>query len=254
MVPVKVFRLAKEITYWDRRAEELRQQEEAGKQPKLNSSLAYLRADSLQVRLDNRLRRLQEERRLSPAPPLIMGGALIIPAGLLARLGGKRHSKPPQFARETRWIELIGMAMVMKTERRLGNRPRDVSMDYVGYDIESLDPSTGHLRFIEVKGRISGADTVTVTRNEILTVLNKPEHFILAIVQVSASSDLEPGEDPHAIHDPKEEYGIPAGTDLRYITQPFTHEPDFGASSVNYKLNEMWERGIMPLKDGIAMV
>lgn len=53
--------------------------------------------------------------------------------------------------------------------------PRDVSADKCGYDIESRVPTEGRLRFLEVKGRIQGATSVTVTRNEILTALNKPE-------------------------------------------------------------------------------
>lgn len=40
-----------------------------------------------------------------------------------------------------------------------------------GYDIESRDPMTERLHFIEVKGRVKGATTVTVTKNEILTSL-----------------------------------------------------------------------------------
>ena len=44
-------------------------------------------------------------------------------------------------------------------------------------------PGTGRLRFIEVKGRVAGADTITVTKNEILYSLNKPDDFILAIVE-----------------------------------------------------------------------
>ena len=46
-------------------------------------------------------------------------------------------------------------------------------------------PGTGRLRFIEVKGRITGAETVTVTKNEILAGLNKPEDYWLAVVEVS---------------------------------------------------------------------
>ena len=34
---------------------------------------------------------------------------------------------------------------------------------------------------IEVKGRAVGAKTVTITKNEILTGLNKPDEFILAV-------------------------------------------------------------------------
>ena len=53
----------------------------------------------------------------------------------------------------------------------------------LGYDIESAMPGTGRLRFLEVKGRVTGADSITVTRNEILYALNKPDDFILAIVE-----------------------------------------------------------------------
>ena len=42
-----------------------------------------------------------------------------------------------------------------------------------GYDIESLRTAE-HLDFIEVKGRVAGADTFHITRSEILTALNKP--------------------------------------------------------------------------------
>ena len=37
-----------------------------------------------------------------------------------------------------------------------------------GYDIESKDPISGHLFFIEAKGREANADTVHVTKNECL--------------------------------------------------------------------------------------
>jgi hypothetical protein len=37
---------------------------------------------------------------------------------------------------------------------------------------------------IEVKGREKGATTVTVSKNEILTGLNREDEFILAIVEV----------------------------------------------------------------------
>ena len=59
----------------------------------------------------------------------------------------------------------------------------DREFEKLGYDIESRDPRSGELRFLEVKGRVEGADTVTVTRNEILYSLNKPEQFILALVE-----------------------------------------------------------------------
>jgi hypothetical protein len=111
----------------------------------------------------------------------------------------------------------------MDTERRLGFIPRDVSAEKVGYDIESSIPDTGRLRFIEVKGRVVGASTVTVTSGEIRTALNKPEDFILAIVEVDGDS-----------------------TTPRYIRQPFQREPDFCVTSVNYNLRELLARAGEP--------
>ena len=74
------------------------------------------------------------------------------------------------------------------------------------------------LAFIEVKARTAEATTITATRNEILTALNKPHNFILAICQV------ENGQKK-----------------LRYIRRSFQQEPDFGTGSFRYSLE-----GILP--------
>ncbi|GIX27875.1 MAG: hypothetical protein KatS3mg123_1756 [Burkholderiales bacterium] len=86
------------------------------------------------------------------------------------------------------------------------------------------DPRIGPLRFIEVKGRVTGADTITVTKNRILTSLNKPDDYILAIVEFLDGGD-------HRVH---------------YIRRPFRREPDFGATSVNYALSELLAREEKP--------
>src|SRR5690606_25320881 len=114
-------------------------------------------------------------------------------------------------ARETQQVERLAMEAVMAAERRLGFEPVDVGAEKRGWDIESRDPKTGKIRFIEVKGRISGADTITVTRNEIIAGLNRPDSFILAIVVVNGTA-AEP----------------------RYVRRPFNKEPDFGATGVIY--------------------
>ena len=106
----------------------------------------------------------------------------------------------------------------MSREERLGHQPTDVSAKNLGYDIESRDGETGRLRFIEVKGRVAGATSVTVTRNEILTALNKPEDYLLAIVEVNGEGAEEP----------------------RYIRRPFSKEPDFKATSASYDLKKMF--------------
>ncbi|OAT81708.1 helicase-related protein [Desulfotomaculum copahuensis] len=216
-------RLTKEINYWDHRAEDLKAQESAGKiNARINSVKARQRADELAARLQKRLTELAQERRLSPLPPVVTGGALVVPAGLPARLRGEETAEPDLFARETARVERLAMEAVLVRERSLGREPRDVSADKCGYDIESRDPARGLLYFIEVKGRIKGAKTVTVTRNEILTALNKPEQFILALV-VADGDQVER---------------------TAYLNKPFQKEPDFGVTSVNYDLDELLARGV----------
>lgn len=217
-------RLTKEINYWDHRANELKAQELAGKvNAKINSAKARQRSDDLETRLRKRLDELEQEKKLSPLPPVVIGGALIIPAGLIAQLQGETTVEPGVFAQERARIEKIAMAAIMEAERLLGYEPSDVSSNKLGYDIESRVPDKGRLRFIEVKGRISGAQTVTITKNEILTAFNKPDDYILAIVEVD-------GNRPNP----------------RYVRQPFQREPDFGVTSVNYNLNELLAKAEEP--------
>ena len=236
-------RLTKEIIYWDQRAVDLQLQEEAGKTPRLNSSRARQRRDELEARLRRRTEELAQERRVSPLPPVVIGGALVVPGGLLARLKGARSAEPALFARETKRVELAAMAAVMAVEQELGFVPRDVSADKCGYDIESHVPAEGRLRFLEVKGRIQGATSVTVTKNEILTALNKPEAWILALVEVPPAEFAEGDAFATGIADERASYVTGAGCVVRYVRQPFTREPDFGATSVNYAWGELWARG-----------
>ena len=109
----------------------------------------------------------------------------------------------------------------MDIELKFGYRPVDVSAAKCGYDIESVIPKKlqtcdGCLRFIEVKGRAKGATTVTVSKNEILTALNRPDEFILAIVEVD-------GENTWTV----------------YLKKPFKNAPDFTATSVNFDIADL---------------
>ncbi len=239
-------RLTKEINYWDHRAVELRSQEQAGKpNAKLNSAKAQQRADELVSRLQKRMAELEQERKLSPLPPVVVGAALVVPIGLLYRLQGKSVEHPAAlFARQRKRVEIAAMATVMAAEQALGYEPRDVSHQKCGYDIESKVPGTGHLRFIEVKGRIEGAETVTVTKNEILTAINKPENFILAMVSVPADAALPEGDGFKAYTTTGTYLDSSPKCQMRYVRQPFQQEPDFGASSVNYEWKELWQKGV----------
>ena len=144
-------RLTKEISYWDHRAEQLKLQEKAGASgARLNSDEARKRADTLQARLHKRLRELQLEAQLSPLPPVVLGGLLVVPQGLVDAMAGRRSPV------DTQEVAARARAIVMEVERGLGYVPTDREFDKLGYDIESRVPSTGRLRFIEVKGRASG--------------------------------------------------------------------------------------------------
>jgi SNF2 family DNA or RNA helicase len=217
-------RLTKEINYWDHRAEELKAQEQAGKQnAHLNSGEARKRADLLQGRLQKRLEELRLEAQISPLPPVVLGGLLVVPRGLIGAMIGEAPS-PVRTPIDTQESAARARAIVMEIERRLGFEPTDRELDKLGYDIESRVPGTGKLRFIEVKGRVSGAETISVTRNEILYSLNKPEDFILALVEFTDAEN-------HAVH---------------YLRQPFRREPDFGVTSVNYDFSELLARATLP--------
>jgi hypothetical protein len=213
-------RLTKEINYWDHRAEQLKEQERAGKASgRLNSGEARRRADELQGRMQRRLEEIARERQISALPPVVLGGLLVVPAGLVHAMTGAGDPVAPGTA-DTQASAARARAIVMDVERRLGFVPVDREVEKLGYDIESAIPGTGRLRFIEVKGRVAGADTITVTRNEILTSLNKPEEFILAMVA----------------------FGEDGAHDVRYLRTPFQREPDFGVTSVNYDFGDLLGR------------
>jgi hypothetical protein len=189
---------------------------------------------------------LEKERQIAPLPPVIIGGALVIPGGLLARLKGKREDEPALFAKETQRVEEVAMQTVLDIEKSLNYIPKDVSHEKCGYDVESAIPDSGKLRFIEVKGRIQGSKTVTVTKNEILTALNKPEDFILAVVLVPPlSADIK--IDPWKIKEDLAKYVQKHnGCQVFYVKQPFQKEPDFGVTSVNYNLKDLFVNAEVP--------
>jgi alkanesulfonate monooxygenase SsuD/methylene tetrahydromethanopterin reductase-like flavin-dependent oxidoreductase (luciferase family) len=166
---------------------------------------------------------IKQERQISPLPPVVLGGSLIVPAGLIAAIAG-RVAPTSASSPDTQATAARAREIVMKVERDLGFEPTDREFEKLGYDIESRVPHTGRLRFLEVKGRVTGANTITVTRNEILYSLNKPDDFILAIVEF-----LDDGA--HQVH---------------YSRRPFQREPDFGVTSVNYNFAELLARAETP--------
>jgi superfamily II DNA or RNA helicase len=217
-------RLKREINYWDGRAEELALKEQAGKGGRLNSGNARAYAQALTERLDRRLRQLKEERDIQALPPVVKGAALVIPIALL-RPTAEAPANLAEDALARERIEKLAMDAVMAAELSLGRKPRNVSADKLGYDIESVDPVLGHLHFIEVKGRIEGGDSITVTTNEMLVALNAGKQFVLAIVSISAGGYAQ---------------------DPIYIRQPFDGAPAPDSAATIFKIDKLLPRGTAP--------
>jgi len=103
------------------------------------------------------------------------------------------------------------------SEESRGCRVEDVSSLKCGWDLTSYPPTAGvkqpDTRHIEVKGRVKGATTVTVTKNEIFNSWNQGKKYHLAIVLVGEDESIE---GPHYVSHPfKEEPGCQRRTGPR---------------------------------------
>jgi len=218
-------RLTKEIKFWTDREIKLKDDRKAGKDVRLNLDNVTRTLKDLQFRLDSRKKELQAMRQVQNGTPVILGGALVVPAGLVRSLRGEGPALNSADAAARQRIERLAMAAVVAAEHAKGHRVVDVSKDKCGWDISSYPPTVDGVqptaRHIEVKGRISGADTVTVTRNEILYGVNQGEKFVLAIVFVHDDDSVD---GPH------------------YIRKPFDSEPGWGVSAWSIEIKKLLQR------------
>ncbi len=218
-------RLTVEINHWTHRYQQLLTAMEAGQQPRMQPENARRTAEDLTHRLEKRRRELEAQRNVTSQLPQVIGAALIIPNGLLEQwepaLPKPGETADPD-ARAA--MERVGMEAVLRMERELGFSPQDVSDQNCGWDITSTD-GEGNCRFIEVKARQAGADTITVTKNEMLVGYNKQKQgWFLAIVLV----DGDRVDGPH------------------YVEAPFDREPGWAETSVNLNIARLLEQKINP--------
>ena len=218
-------RLLREIQLWDHRANELRAKEQAGKPTRLPAAVAAQRADDLQARLKRRLDHIERQRHLAPATPVVAGGALVVPMGLLESLAGQSADDEDQTLSPQRRAEIdrLAVAAVLAAERSLGREPKEMPHHHEGYDIESRAPD-GRLRFIEVKGKAKGKTTVTVSASQIRTCLNAPGAWVLALVVVDGRTAAEPA----------------------YLYAPFDQPPGFAEVGTILKLSKLLARATPP--------
>ena len=218
-------RLTKEINFWSDRFIRLSDDRAAGIDVRLPLENVRRTLSDLEARLEHRKKELLSMRHVSSATPVLLSGALVIPAGLLRTLQGEPASCSSTFSADPEArsrIEQLAMQTVRQSEESRGCRVVDVSALKCGWDITSYPPAIEgkqpESRHIEVKGRIKGATTITVTRNEMLYALNQAEKFVLAIVQVDENEQID---GPY------------------YLRNPFDSEPGWGVSSINYNIQDL---------------
>jgi hypothetical protein len=186
----------------------------------------------LEGRLENRSRELKAMRHVASATPIAMGGALVVPIGLLHKLRGEAPTDGDAFSQDAAArsrVEQLAMKAVRAAEEARGCRVVDVSAQKCGWDLTSYPPHAEgkqpEARHIEVKGRVKGATTITVTRNEMLYALNQAQKFHLAIVFVGDDDSLD---GPH------------------FLQSPFDSEPGWGVSAITFDIKALLARGKKP--------
>jgi hypothetical protein len=115
---------------------------------------------------------------------------------------------------------------VLAAEAALRRDAEEKPRNNPGFDILSRPRDGGPMLFIEVKGRIAGVETFTITQNEVLYALNKGLDYVLALVRVDGD----------------------CADEVRYIRKPFTGSDEvlFGVTSLDVGWDEMFSRGTAP--------
>lgn len=215
-------RLLAEINHWDREHNRLDALERGGTVGRVRAETALVRSRQLEDRLDRRMHELDVATEVAAAPAIIRGMALVVPSGALTPAG----ALPPLFARNTEVVERRAVEATLAAERALGRSPEEMARNNPGYDIRSTD-AEGRVFYIEVKGRIEGSDTFTITTNEVTFAQTQGNRHRLALVSVSTTDTT---------HDR-----------LRYLTGAFDHvEPSDTTRSLNEEWRDYWDRGTEP--------
>ena len=218
-------RLTKEISYWDHRPEQLKLQEQAGKAgARLNSQEARRRADDLQADSNGawpNWTARPRSRRCRPSCSAACDRA--------ARPGGRddrtRGANPP--GRDP------GLGGSRPRRRDGGGARPGLRADRPRVRAARLrhrEPRARHGSAALHRGqraRRPGRTSITVTKNEILTSLNKPEDFILAMVEYL-------DDEHHRLH---------------YLRRPFERSgvtTDFNGASVNFPFADLLTRAGEP--------
>ena len=109
----------------------------------------------------------------------------------------ERQSPELQNLRPNPETEMTAMRVAMEHEEAQGRRVEDVHEQNLGYDVTSIDPKTGDLRLIEVKGLAAAKGTILLTPNERNVAEDRPDCYWLYVVTICADTpQLETIENP----------------------------------------------------------
>ena len=225
-------RLTTEINYWERMISELRYQERNGHvNQRLGSKDAAAKVADLEQRLELRKREKEQASWLSAKTPLIRGVALIIPSHLIdAHSASNAKKQAATFTKETQEVERRAVEAALAAERSLGRVPEEMPRNNPGFDIRSTDPADplAHRYYLEVKGRIAGSNTFTITNSEINFAQNHKDTHRLVLVSVHPDG--------------------PEFDEVRYVTHAFDDmEASMSTHSRNEKWSHYWGQGGAPV-------
>jgi len=217
-------RLSAEVNHWWAEYNRLYDQEQSGKIGRLRARDAQAKATEIEARLARRQTELDHAADLVELPATIRAAAIVIPDRLVA--DGDAAAQIAREAKQTEEVERRAVDLVLAAERTIGRNPIEMPHFNPGFDIRSTD-TQGQTYFIEVKGRIKGGTTFTVTANEIAFAQTQGDRHRLALVTV----------------DPDD----PTRDEVRYLTAPFTSfQLNDATRSSNEDWNTYWTKGGTP--------
>ena len=142
---------------------------------------AETRHAEVMARRDRRREEFERQRALTLQGVERLASVLILPHPERDTLDVRRLRPHPE-------TEMTAMRVVMEYETAQGHQVNDVHEQDLGYDITSLDPASGELRLIEIKGLAAATGSILLTPNERRVAEDRRECYWLYVVTNCANA------------------------------------------------------------------
>lgn len=152
---------------------------------------AELRHHELLQRRERRRQELEQQRALTLQAVERIASAVILPHP-------DREKPEVRRLRPDAEVEAIAMRIAMEHEKAQARQVYDIHEKNLGYDLTSLDLSSGELRLIEVKGIGDATGTVLLTPNEKRVAEDRRDcYWLYVVTNCNTTPQLqEPIKDP----------------------------------------------------------